>query len=138
MQRSTVPGPPRGRRREAVGDVVRRVQSMRESEELHGRPGSPLLRFTRDVILLVRDLLTDARVPRRDKALTVGAVAFAVSRVSRIPRRNPVLGLIEGLGVTLLALRHLLAGAGYTLIYELWYGSDEGLALVLTLGGVQE
>jgi hypothetical protein len=36
------------------------------------------------------------------------------------------------LGVALLAVRWLIRQAGYAVIHELWRGSDEGLALVMT------
>lgn len=135
---TAVPGPPRGRRREAFGGLVQRIQSMRQAEEMHGAPGSPLLRFARDVILLLKDLVKDPRVPRQDKVLAALAVTYLVWPFDLFPDKIPVVGLVDDLSVAATALRRLLGSAGYDVIYQLWRGSDEGLALVLTLGGVQE
>lgn len=133
-----VPGPPRGRRRAAVGGILARVQSMRDAEQAQGTPGWPLLRFSRDVILLMKDLARDPRVPRQDKVVTALAVAYLAWPIDLVPDKMPVVGLVDDLSVAAMALRRLLSGAGYEVIYELWRGSDEGLALVLTLGGVNE
>lgn len=133
-----VPGPPRGRRREAVEGAWQRVQSMRDAEAAKGGTGSPLLRFARDVILLLKDLAKDPRVPRQRKVVAALAVAYLLSPVDLVPDKIPAFGLVDDLGVAAVALRRLLAAAGYDVIYELWRGSDEGLALLLTLGGVQE
>lgn len=134
---SAVPGPPHGRRREAGGGLWQRVQSMREAEEAWGTPGWPLLRFARDVIMLIVDLVRDPRVSVQDKVVAALAVGYLAWSVDVIPDRIPILGLVDDLSILVVAVRRLIAGAGYAVIYELWRGSDEGLALVLTLGGVQ-
>lgn len=133
-----VPGPPRGRRRRIVGDVYERLEALRDSERGRDTFGSPLLRFARDVILLVKDLVADPRVPRQDKIVAGLAAAYFVWPVELVPDLVPVLGQLDDLGVVVLVLRRLLVAAGYDVIHELWRGSDEGLALLLTLGGVQE
>jgi uncharacterized membrane protein YkvA (DUF1232 family) len=136
--RRRVPGPPRGRRRDIAGDVLRRVQAMRDHEQTGGGPIVPLLTLARDVILLVKDLAGDPRVPRRDKIVAGVAAAYLVSPFDLIPDAIPVLGQADDLVVAVLTVRRLLRVAGYDVIYELWRGSDEGLATVLTLAGVQE
>ncbi|MGH3666562.1 MAG: YkvA family protein, partial [Egibacteraceae bacterium] len=132
-----VPGPPRGRRRPAVGDVVRRVQDMRDAER-DGGGGRVLLRLVQDVVLLLKDLALDARVPRSAKVVAGLAAAYLVSPVDIIPDWVLGIGQADDVAVAVLAFRRLLHAAGYDVIYELWRGSDEGLALVLTLAGVQE
>ena len=132
-----VPGPPRGRRRESLGDAWRRVQSARDAETGGNAPAA-LLRILGDVVLLLKDLATDPRVPRADKIAAGLAAAYLVSPVDLIPDWLPGVGQADDVAVIMLAFRRLLAGAGYDVIYELWRGSDEGLALVLTLAGVQE
>ena len=133
-----VPGPPRGRRgRDSLGSVRRRVQAMREAET-EGGGTAALLRLLGDVILLLKDLATDPRVPRADKIVAGLAAGYLVSPVDLIPDWLLGIGQADDLAVIALAFRRLLNGAGYDLIYELWRGSDEGLALVLTLAGVQE
>ncbi len=134
-----VPGPPRGRRSRFVpADVLRRVQAMREAEETSGSGISTLLLLARDVILLLKDLAVDPRVSRGDKLFATAAAAYLVLPIDLVPDFIPVLGQADDLGVAILAVRRLLNAAGYDVIYELWRGSDEGLALLLTLAGVQE
>lgn len=132
-----VPGPPHGRRRESLGDAWRRVQAMREAET-GGNAMVALLRIITDVVLLLKDLATDPRVSRSDKMVAGLAAAYLVSPVDVIPDWLPGIGQADDLAVIMLAFRRLLTGAGYDVIYEVWRGSDEGLALVLTLAGVQE
>ncbi len=97
-----------------------------------------VLRLLGDVVLLLKDLATDPRVPRADKIAAGLAAAYLVTPVDFVPDWLPVIGQADDLAVITLAIRRLLNGAGYDVIYELWRGSDEGLALVLTLAGVQE
>lgn len=131
-----VPGPPRGRRRALVGEIVQRVDQMRAAET---RPAGPaLLRLLTDVVLLLKDLATDPRVPPSAKIVAGLAVAYLVSPVDVIPDWVLGVGQADDIAVAVLAFRRLLGAAGYDVIYELWRGNDEGLALVLTLAGVQE
>ena len=132
-----VPGPPRGRRRASLGEAWRRVQTARDAET-GGNAVASLLQIVGDVILLLKDLATDPRVSRADKIAAGIAAAYLVSPVDLIPDWLPGIGQADDVAVIMLALRRLLAGAGYDVIYELWRGTDEGLALVLTLAGVQE
>lgn len=97
-----------------------------------------MLRFAVDVILLLKDLAVDPRVPREDKLVAGAAAAYLVSPVDLVPGVIPALGQLDDLAVGVLATRRLLIGAGYDVIYGLWRGSEEGLALLLTLSGVQE
>ena len=132
-----VPGPPRGRRRESLGEAWRRVQGMRDAET-GGNAITAVLRIIGDVVLLLKDLASDPRVPRADKMVAGLAAAYLVSPVDIVPDWLPGIGQADDIAIIMLALRRLLSGAGYDVIYELWRGTDEGLALVLTLAGVQE
>jgi uncharacterized membrane protein YkvA (DUF1232 family) len=119
-------------------DVAWRVQSAREAEQLNGLERVALLQVAGDVILLLKDLAIDPRVSWRAKLLAGIAVAYLVSPLDLVPDVIPVIGRVDDLGVALLAVRWLIRQAGFAVIYELWRGSDEGLALVLTLAGVEE
>jgi uncharacterized membrane protein YkvA (DUF1232 family) len=132
-----VPGPPHGRRRVSLGDAWRRVQSARDAET-GGNTTAALFQILGDVVLLLKDLALDPRVPRADKLVAGIAAAYLVTPVDLVPDWLPVIGQADDLAVIMLAFRRLLTGAGYDVIYELWRGSDEGLALVLTVAGVQE
>ncbi|MBA3622048.1 MAG: DUF1232 domain-containing protein [Euzebyales bacterium] len=110
---------------------------MRDAEQ-GGNPAMELLRVVQDVVLLLKDLTTDPRVPRAEKVAAGLAVAYLLSPVDLIPDFIPVLGQADDAVIAVLAFRRLLNAAGYDVVYELWRGGDEGLALVLTLAGVQE
>lgn len=137
MSLPAVPGPPRGRRRRIAGDVVRRVQDMRDAET-GSRAGRALLRTVHDVVLLLKDLAIDPRVPRTEKIVAGLAAAYLLSPIDVVPDWLLGVGQVDDVAVAVLTFRRLLNAAGYDIIYELWRGSDEGLALVLTLAGVQE
>lgn len=134
-----VPGPPRGRRRTIGGTVLERIERRRRAElagTLRTRVAR-MLSLSADVILLLKDLAADPRVSRRHRAAAGLAIAYLATPVDLVPDAIPVLGQLDDLLVVGWAVRSLLAAAGYGLIYELWRGSDEGLATVLALAGVQ-
>ena len=110
---------------------------MRDAEN-EGNAALSLLRVLGDVVLLLKDLATDPRVPRGDKIIAGLAAAYLVTPVDLVPDWIPLFGQADDLTVVMLALRRLLQGAGYDVIYEVWRGTDEGLALVLTLAGVEK
>jgi uncharacterized membrane protein YkvA (DUF1232 family) len=141
MIASAVPGPPRGRRRQAAGPLLERIEAARTIELAGGPVGTwwSMLRLARDVILLVTDLVADPRISRGRRWTPAGiAIAYLVSPVDLVPRRIPVLGRVDDAIVVAWAVRRLLAEAGYEVIYDLWRGTDEGLAMLLTLAGIQE
>lgn len=92
-----------------------------------------------DVVRLLRDLLADARVPRRAKALALAATAYAAVPDGLLPGRLASAGhrLDEALAV-LLAVRYLVVTAGYEVVRERWHGTDAGFALLMLLAGVAE
>ena len=117
--------------------MLRRVNEMREAETSGGGL-TALLRLSADVVLLLKDLAADPRVPRVEKVVAGLAAAYLVSPLDLVPDWVVGLGQADDLAVVVLAFRRLLNAAGYDVIYELWRGSDEGLALLLTVAGVQE
>jgi len=119
-------------------DLAARARRMRDAEA--ARDASEVFGFARDVILLVGDVAADPRTPRGEKLLAGLGLLWLVTPRARVSA-EPGLGLLEDLGVLGLAAmvaRRLLGAAGYGVVRERWRGSDEGLALVLTLAGVQE
>lgn len=137
-----VPGPPRGRRRMAIGGSLRdRIEARilaERSATLRTRVRS-MLRLGQDVILLLRDLAKDPRVDTGSRLSPAGfALAYLASPIDLVPDWIPVLGQLDDLLVVGWAVRRLLIAAGYDVIYELWRGTDEGLATVLAFAGVQE
>ena len=97
-----------------------------------------LLGFARDVILLVKDLGTDRRVPLLDRVIAGAALAYLIAPVDLIPETVPVAGQFDDLAVVSFAARRLLTGAGRAVVAERWRGTREGLALLLDMAGVEQ
>lgn len=89
-----------------------------------------------DLLRLLRALSRDPRVPRGAKVLALAAAAYVAVPIDVIPDGIPVLGTIDDAVVVVLALRRLVAAAGYDLVRELWSGSDDGFAMLVVLLGV--
>lgn len=80
--------------------------------------------------------MRDPRVSRADKLAAGLALAYLLSPVDLLPDTIPFVGKVDDMGVAVLGLRRLVARAGYDVVHDLWRGTDEGLTLVLALGGV--
>lgn len=95
-------------------------------------PGAAVLR---DVAHLLGALARDRRVPWRAKAVAAVAVAYVSPGVRRILPRPPLAVLTEPI-VLLVAVRHLVAAAGYDVVRETWRGDDAGFVWLLVLSGI--
>lgn len=122
----------RARRR----DVGPRLRELRASDPDALRPAA-LLALVRDVVLLVKDLSLDPRVPRRAKIVAGLAVAYLATPVDLVPDSVPVFGQLDDLAVVTYAVSTIIDAAGAERVRAAWRGSEEGLALVLSLAGVQ-
>lgn len=89
----------------------------------------------RDVIRLVRDLASDPRVPWHAKAIAGAAVLYVAPGVRRLIPRLPASAVVEPL-VLAVALRQLVAAAGYEVVKETWSGDDAGFVWLLILSGI--
>lgn len=89
-----------------------------------------------DLLRLLRDLSRDPRVPRRAKLLGLAAAAYVAVPIDLVPDMIPVLGAVDDALVVIVALRRLVAAAGYDLVRELWTGTDDGFAMLIVLLGV--
>ena len=86
---------------------------------------------------LLWGLFRDRRVAIFDKLLVVAALAYAISPIDLIPDFIPVIGQADDVFFILLAIRHLVANAGYDVILEHWRGDPDALSdehLDLTVG----
>ncbi|HSK97024.1 MAG TPA: DUF1232 domain-containing protein [Euzebyales bacterium] len=92
--------------------------------------------FVKDVALLLKDCALDARVPRQVKWVLGVVALYLLSPVDLVPDVIPILGQLDDLGLALWALRRLLQAAGPAVVHDLWRGSDDGLALVLSVAGM--
>lgn len=90
-----------------------------------------------DVVRLLRGLAVDPQVPRHAKVVALAAAGYALIPPHRRASRVPGTGLaVGGLVAVLMAVRHLIAAAGYELVHDRWTGTDAGFGLLIVLAGV--
>jgi uncharacterized membrane protein YkvA (DUF1232 family) len=95
-------------------------------------------RFIRDCIVLVRRLLGDPRVSRRDKLLLGALIGYLALPFDLVPDFIPVAGHVDDALVVALTLRAVLRGSGTELVREHWPGPETSLAVVLHLVGATD
>jgi len=77
---------------------------------------------------LLWGLARDPRVSKADKAIVVGAIAYAALPADLIPDWIPGLGEIEDVFLVALALSRLLTHAGEDVLMDHWDGDEQTLA----------
>jgi uncharacterized membrane protein YkvA (DUF1232 family) len=92
-----------------------------------------LASFVPDCVVLVRRLMTDARVPRRSKLLLAALAAYLALPFDLVPDFIPVAGQLDDAVLVALVLRAVVRGGGPEIVREHWPGPDSSLALVLRL-----
>jgi hypothetical protein len=92
-------------------------------------------RMLRDVARLLRDLVRDPRVPWQAKAMAAAASIYVAPGVRRLLPRPPLAVVVDPL-VLMVALRHLVAAAGYEVVRETWKGGEAGFVWLLVLSGI--
>ena len=90
-----------------------------------------IARLVPDCIVLVRRLVRDPRVPRRQRWLLGGLVVYLVMPVDLVPDFVPVAGQLDDAILVVIALRVLLRGSGPRLLAEHWPGPRQSLLVIL-------
>jgi uncharacterized membrane protein YkvA (DUF1232 family) len=90
-----------------------------------------------DLGRLLRSLVGDPRVPLRAKVVAGAAAAYVTWPLDLVPDFIPMVGGVDDLVVVVVAIRHLVATAGYDLVRELWTGTDDGFTMLIVLAGVE-
>lgn len=80
---------------------------------------------------LLWGLARDPRVSKADKAIVVGALAYAALPADVIPDWIPGLGEVEDVLLVALALSRLLGNAGEEVLLDHWEGDEETLETAL-------
>jgi uncharacterized membrane protein YkvA (DUF1232 family) len=102
------------------------------------RPGArDVARFIPDCFVLVRRLLADPRVPRRQKLLLGALVGYLALPFDLVPDFIPVAGHLDDVVVVIVVLRAVLRRSGSELLREHWPGPASSLALVLRFAGAR-
>jgi len=120
----------RPRPRRSPRSAARRARAVRPAPrvdlDLRG-----LVREIPHFLRLLWGLARDPRVSKADKAIVVGALAYAALPADLIPDWIPGLGEIEDVLLVALALSRLLTHAGDEVLADHWEGDEETLEAAL-------
>jgi len=84
-----------------------------------------LLLFIPNMILLCGRLLTDARVPKTEKALVAGAILYAIVPLDLIPDLIPFVGQIDDAYLIAITLLRLIDRTDPRIVREHWNGGGD-------------
>jgi len=100
-----------------------------------GVPARELLRVVPDLLRLTRSVVTDGAVPLDVRIVVVAALVWVVNPIDPIPEFIPVIGLLDEVIVTVLALRYVRHRLGAADLRRRWTGSEEGFAILTSVVG---
>lgn len=100
-----------------------------------GVPTRALLGVVPDLLRLVRSIVTDDDVPLDVRIVVVAALVWVISPIDPVPEFIPVIGLLDEVIVTVLALRYVRRRLGVADLDARWQGSDDGFAILARLMG---
>ena len=89
-----------------------------------------LLLFIPNMILLCARLMTDARVPKTEKALVAGAVLYAIIPFDLIPDMIPFVGQIDDAYLIAVTLLRLIDRTDASVVREHWNGGGDVVQLI--------
>jgi uncharacterized membrane protein YkvA (DUF1232 family) len=101
--------------------------------------------FLREVMMLIPNFLKllyrlfkDARVPKPEKALLVGAIVYVISPLDIIPDVIPFIGEVDDLYLVSLTMLRLLSRAPESAIREHWDGRGDIVGVVEKIIGAAQ
>jgi uncharacterized membrane protein YkvA (DUF1232 family) len=83
-----------------------------------------------NIVLLVKGLLTDRRVPLKRKLLLAALLAYLISPLDIIPDFIPGLGQMDDILIVVLVLHGLLSSVGEEVLLEHWQGRPDLILLI--------
>lgn len=93
--------------------------------------------FIPDLLVMVRGLLRDPRVPRSRKLLLGALALYLALPFDIVPDFVPVAGALDDVLLVALVLRSLVKGAGRDVVEDNWRGPAGSLALVFRAAGIR-
>lgn len=93
--------------------------------------------FVPDIVRLLRGLARDPETSRGVRIRLGVLLVYLASPIDLVPDFIPVLGYADDVIVMSLVLRGVVRRAGPQALSRHWSGSDEGLALVRRLAGLE-
>ena len=89
-----------------------------------------LLLFIPNMLLLCVRLLADSRVPKVERALVAGAIAYAIIPFDLIPDMIPFVGQVDDAYLISLTLLRLMERTDPEIVREHWSGGGDVVELV--------
>ena len=93
--------------------------------------GREVAAFVPDVVLMLRGVLSDPRVPRAAKLQSGAALAYLVSPKGRLIGMIPVVGQLDEVALVAIAFQRLVTGTEDEVLREHWRGSDRAFHALL-------
>jgi uncharacterized membrane protein YkvA (DUF1232 family) len=91
--------------------------------------------FMPDCLVLMGRLLSDPRVPRRQKILLAGLLGYLAIPFDLVPDFIPIVGQLDDVLVAGFVLRRFLRSGEEQFVREHWPGPERSLRIVLRLAG---
>jgi uncharacterized membrane protein YkvA (DUF1232 family) len=95
------------------------------------------LRLLPDLVRLLRRLAADSNVPRAARVRLSLLLAYLAIPFDLVPDFVPVLGYADDAIIVSLVLRSVIRRAGAPVVRRHWPGTDDGLAALARLTGMQ-
>ncbi|MCK9896135.1 YkvA family protein [Frankia sp. AgB32] len=93
--------------------------------------GREIAMFVPDLVLMLRRVVADPRVPHSAKVEAAAALAYLASPKNRLTNMIPVVGQLDDVAIVAFAFRRLVVGAGEPILREHWRGSDRGFQVLI-------
>jgi uncharacterized membrane protein YkvA (DUF1232 family) len=108
---------------------------------LAARPKGNLLgeavRLLPDLLLLLRRLAGDSRLPRAARVRIALLLGYLILPIDLVPDFVPVLGYADDVIIVGLVLRSVVRRAGAPVVRRHWPGTDDGLAALARVTGLE-
>ncbi len=93
--------------------------------------GREITMFIPDLVIMLRRVVADPRVPHSAKVEAAAALAYLASPKNRLTNMIPVVGQLDDVAIVAFAFRRLVVGAGEPILHEHWRGSDRGFQVLI-------
>jgi uncharacterized membrane protein YkvA (DUF1232 family) len=98
-------------------------------------PLRELLTVVPDVLRLLRSLVRDPTVPTDVRVAVIGLIAWILSPIDLIPEFIPILGPLDDVVVSIVAMRYVRRRVGVADLEARWQGTPDGFALLIRVIG---
>ncbi|MCM3886354.1 YkvA family protein [Frankia sp. R82] len=93
--------------------------------------GREVVTFLPDLVIMLRRVVADPRVPHSAKVEAAAALAYLASPKNRLTNMIPVVGQLDDVAIVAFAFRRLVVGAGEPILREHWRGSERGFQVLI-------